>query len=257
MKANFFKTQNYIKELSVVEHIILWLNVALSLAFFIASLAVNKQAVKDWTVWVACLTSIGSIFSVMAGVKKRPLCPLLGIICSVLLIAVAWKNHLYGNMIMYGVNVVIQSVSLATWMKDSKQTGKITPKAFPTWAIIVYLIGFAILAGLFAWMEGFDWFYGFWSGGSQTEPNPVVVNIFDAITLMFILSTCLPMIKKYDWVWYTYMINDIGLMGVWIAKIVYGASNPLQCATMVTSATFMLITNILGILNWRKSKKSK
>ncbi|MCQ3908197.1 MAG: nicotinamide mononucleotide transporter [Mycoplasmoidaceae bacterium] len=50
------------------------------------------------------------MFSVMAGAKQRILCPFLGIISSIILIFVAWGNKLPGSMIMYGYNIVMQTV---------------------------------------------------------------------------------------------------------------------------------------------------
>ena len=259
MNKSFIKNQNYIKELTITEHIVLWLNVFLSVLFLVLQLILIKDAYKQWTMWLTSLVTIGSIFSVMAGAKKRALCPLLGVICSVILAAIAWKANLYGSMIMYVINIIVQACSLYTWIKGTNNKGVISPKKLKLWIVIVYIIGFIVLSGLFAWMEGQSWFYKFWSGGSQTEAYKLPIRIFDAATLMFTIATFLPMVKKYDWVWYIYIIEDICIMLTWIMKISLmklSFAELFQAITMAISAISMTATCVLGIINWKKQKRT-
>ena len=258
MNKDFIKKQNFIKELNVIQHITLWLTVFLSLSLFIIQLCIVKNAYKHWTTWCTCLATIGSVFSVMAGVKKRALCPLLGVITSIVLLAIAWDSQLYGSMIMYGVNIVVQAVSLITWIKGSDNKGMIKPKKLTWWVVILYILVFVGLTALFTWMEGQKWFYSFWS--KQGDKLPLAVRIFDAGTLMFTVATFLPMIKKYDWVWYVYIIEDICICLTWLLKICLIQSSTqevLQGITMIVSALSMTATCILGIFNWKSNKKSR
>lgn len=256
MKTNkftdFVKKQNYIPELTIAEHIILWLNVALSLSFFIVQLA--KGQYDQWTTWLTFVATVMSIFSVMAGAKQRILCPFLGIVSSILLIAIAWGNQLPGSMIMYGFNIIMQTVVFINWFRTSKNKVTIQPTQLKLWIVLLYILGFFALTGLFAWMEGQYWFYNFWF--NQEEPLHVSIRIFDAVVLMFTVAAFFPMMKKYDFVWWIYIICDVGIATTWALKaILVDDQDIFNCWSMFISGLSMTATCILGMINWRKSLK--
>lgn len=257
MKNKFIYNQNFIKELSVKEHIILWVSVALSLGLFIAQLVCVDNAYKDWTTYVATFSTIVSVFSIMAGIKKKILYLYLGIVANLLLICINWWFYNYGSMITYIFNLVIQVISLFTWGKNNK-TGVIQPKKDKWWFILVYLLSFLLLAALFTWLFGLEGFSKFWSGDPQTKPKQLVLRIFDALALVYILAVCYPMITKKEWVWYPYVIVSSSMIVLWILELCMRPLNlkdKLQAYTLIINSTDMLICNILGILNWKTNKK--
>lgn len=256
---DFVSKQNYIKELSIVEHIILWLNVTLSVTFFIVQMILSSadKPYAQWTTWLTLISTVMSVFSVMAGAKQRILCPFLGIICSILLIFVAWGNQLPGSMIMYGFNIIMQTVVLINWYRTSKNKVSIEPTQLKLWAVILYVLGFFALTALFAWIEGFQSFNRFWFH-TDDKPMPLVIRIFDALVLMFTVAAFLPMMKKYDFVWWVYIICDAGIATTWALKAsLLSDQNTFNCWSMFVSGLSMCATCILGIINWRKSLKSK
>lgn len=203
---------------------------------------------------ITCAMTILSIFSVLAGVKKRILCPFLGIICSIGLILVAWYNKIYGNMIMYGVNIIINGFTLFTWLKTSDNKIDIKPRDAKCWHCIIYFIILLGLSILFTWIQSFEWFYRFW-GNWQKEASPLWIRFFDSCTLIFTIGCFIPMIKRYKQVWYVYLIVDIALLITWLLTITM-TNVPkdvfLTGLSMIVSSISMLITNIFGILNWSK-----
>lgn len=254
---DFVSKQNYISELSIAEHIILWLNVALSLSFFIAQMVMfrDKQPYAQWTTWLTLISTIGSVFSVMAGAKQRIICPFIGIICSILLIAVAWGNQLPGSMIMYGFNMVMQTIVFIIWYRTSKNKITIQPTQLKLWFVIVYIIFFFGLTALFAWIEGIEAFSQFWF---RADPMPLPIRIFDAMVLMFTIAACFPMLKKCDFVWWIYIICDTAIATTWALKATMVADeNIFNAWSMFVSGLSMCATCVIGIVNWRRSLKNK
>lgn len=250
---DFVAKQNYIKELSIAEHIILWLNIGLSLTFFIVQMVLSQASkpYAQWTTWLTLVATILSVFSVMAGAKQRILCPFLGIISSIILIFVAWGNHLPGSMIMYGYNIVMQTVVFIIWVKTSKDKKTIQPTQLKLWMVIIYIIGFFGLTALFAWIETIPAFSQFWF---KAKPLPLVICVFDAMVLMFTLAALVPMIKKYDFVWWVYIICDIAIAMTWALKAtILPGQDKFNCWSMFISGLSMTATCILGIINWKKS----
>lgn len=249
--TTFVKNQNYIPELSVVEHIILWLNVACSLAFFIAQLSMGDFA--NPSLYLSFVASFISIFAVMAGAKKKIICPFLGIVASIFLIALAWFQHVYGSLIMYGINIVMQIWSFVTWYKSSKNKINIQPKDVKWWIALLYLLIFVGLTALFTWVESIPGFVHFWSGNPQAVPEELSIRIFDSANLMFTLACFIPMVKRYDKVWYTYIISDLAICCLWLTKGIL-APTVFTNWTMFISGLCMTITCFLGLINWQKSK---
>ena len=165
-------------------------------------------------------------------------------------------------MIMYGCNIVIQTWSLIAWIKNQNKNRKgiVQPSKTRWWIILIYIL---IVAGItvgFAFIEGIEGFYKFWSGGSVTEQQPFIMRLFDATNLIFTLACVFPMIKRYNWVWITYIICDIGIAGTWICKAILDSHSlvqQFQCWTMVVSGLGMLATCIVGLFNWNKALKNK
>jgi len=249
MQKGFWKKQLYIKELSLIEHIILWSNVILSVALFIAQIIVEKSY-GQWVVWLTLIASIMSIFSVMAGVKKRPLCPLIGIVASMILLPIAWYKQIYGTMIMFGLNIIIQTVSFITWMKNANnKTATITPKEVQWWQAVIYLVIIVGLIAVFAWMEHFQWFQDFMSGQKGIDIPPIQNRIFDAAVLMLTLGCCLPMILRLKGVWIMYILNDAAQVCLWICKICQQPSD-FSSWIMLVSVSGLLATSILGLVRW-------
>lgn len=255
--VDFVAKQNYISELSIAEHIILWLNIALSLAFFITQMVLSSadKPYAQWTTWLTLIATILSVFSVMAGAKQRILCPFLGIISSILLIAIAWGNELPGSMIMYGFNIVMQTIVFIIWVKTSKNKISIEPTQLKLWIVVIYIIGFLGLSALFAWLEGFEWFSQFWF---KDDPLPVPIRVFDAMVLMFTVAAVFPMIKKCDFVWWVYIICDTAIAMTWVLKAtMMPRQDQFNCWSMFISGLSMTATCVLGIINWRKSLRNK
>lgn len=252
---DFVSKQNYIKELSIAEHIILWLNVALSISLFIAQMVLSKddKPYAQWTTWLTLISTVMSVFSVMAGAKQRILCPFLGIICSILLVAVAFGNRLSGSMIMYIFNAVMQTIVFIIWFRSSKNKITIQPVQFKLWFVIIYIIGFIGLSALFAWIEGIDAFSQWWF---DKAPLPLPIRVFDAAALMFTVAACFPMLKKCDFVWWIYIICDIAIAMTWALKAsMIADENIFNAWSMFVSGLSMCATCVLGIINWRKSLK--
>lgn len=253
----FLSKQNYLKELTILEHILLWLNVITSLVFFIIPLCWGKWA--EAKTWLACISSILSIFAVMGCAKERVIGPFFGFVASILLIALAWINHAYGSMIMYCINIIIQGGSVIAWSRASKDKVSIAPKHVKTWITIIYLAVFVGLTGLFAWVEGLPGFVEFWSGGSQTIPESWPVRIFDSAILMFTIAGLVPMFKRYDLSWYTYIFANTAICLLWLTKgieaIQSGTGNQFDCWTMFFSGLCMTAVDFIGLFNWRRSIK--
>ncbi len=253
--VDFVAKQNYISELSIAEHIILWANVVLSLTFFIVQLAYFKTY-GQWQTWLTFLSSVISIFSVMGGAKKRIICPFLGIIASILLIIISYGNRLFGSMITYCFNMLMQAVTLVIWYRTSTDKVSIKPKHWQWWLVLIYIVGFLGLSVLFAWIEGIPTFCDFWNDGQQQE---WYLRLFDAMLLMFTIAAAFPMFKKYDFVWWTYIIADIAMAAMWITKGIQATSLEEQFHdwTMLVCGLSMLATCILGLINWTKSSRNK
>lgn len=259
MKKNkfidFVKRQNYIPELTIAEHIILWLNVALSLTFFVVQLVLSSadKPYAQWTTWLTLIATILSIFSVMAGAKQRILCPFMGVISSIFLILVAWGNKLPGSMIMYGYNIVMQTIIFINWLRTSNNKVTIQPTQLKLWLELLYIAAFFGLTVLFAWVEGIDGFSEFWF---NDEPLPLSIRIFDAMVLMFTIAALLPMLKKYDFVWWVYIICDVAIATTWALKAtLLPEQDEFNNWSMFVSGLSMTATCILGMINWRKSLK--
>lgn len=251
--GSFIQKQNFIKELNIVEHIIVWTNVLAAIVFLIIQLAVLKLY-GEWSTWVAFVASITSIFSVMAGAKKRILCPVLGTIASVLLFFIAFRQKLYGSMIMYAFNMVVQIITAIIWIKESNDKVTIKPRHVKPWVALLYLAIFAGLTALFTWIEGLEGFCKFWSGDETVTSSSLPIRIFDSAVLIFTIATVIPMFRTYDQVWWVYVIVDIALVCLWITKGIENTDPKQQYviySTLVTNIA-MLATCVAGIFNWSK-----
>jgi len=259
MKKGFFTNQNYIKELSVVEHIILWLNVGLSLVFFIVQLAWLK-AYDQWPTWLAFIASVVSIFSVMAGAKQRVICPLLGIVASIFLIFVNWNAKNYLMMIMYVLNIFMQLSSFIIWLKGSNDKISINPKHAKWWVCLIYFVVMVGFIAFFSWMDGQSWWIKFWTFGLKEPIAPTMAErIFDACSLVFMIGCLYPQLKKYDQVWYVYILNDVAMLVQWSLKAAYATNNVdlFTALTLIISTVCMTATCILGLINWKKVQKKQ
>lgn len=253
----FAREQRFIHELTPFEHIILWGGCAASLIIFIVQVSLFPEAVKDWATWFTLVATIMSVLFAISGGKKRVICPLFGLIGAGLLMATSWKNHLFGLMIMQFVNIVTQTSSLILWFKHSSRTYTIEPKGLKPWFIAIYMAIFIGLAFLFAWLEHFDWFYKFWSGGTQTSAHPYHIRIFESLGLMLILSGVYPMVQGYKLIWYIYFFADIFQALAWAFKAVdhIGGTEPYMvftCWSTFASTICLMISCFVPILGWRK-----
>lgn len=265
-KTNRFKSfvskQNFIKELNVVEHIILWCGCAICLTCFITEVVLFKEAIKNWVTWLTMISSILSIAFLFAGSKKRIICPIFGLIGAIFLFAISWQKHLYGFVIMQTCNIITQTVTMITWSRSSTDKGTIEPKRLKTWVSIVYVSCFIGLAFLFAWIESLEAFYKFWSGGTQTEPKSYPIRLFESLSLMFIIAGFFPMIKGYSLIWWLYAVSDITMATTWVLNAISLSGSGLtaevfNCWSTFASNICMLSTCCVSIYNWRKSNSKE
>lgn len=255
--VDFVKKQNFIKELKLYEHIILWTTCVLSLAFFITQLVLFKDAITDWTIWLTMFASISSIMFLISGSKKKIICPIIGLIGAIFLFATSWERHLFGFVIMQGCNIATQIVTLIFWVKHSENKSTIKPKRLPLWFVLVYTAIFVGLSFAFAWMEGQDWFYKFWSGDPHAISQPYSIRIFESLSLMLIVGTFFPMIKGYSLTWWLYAMCDVTMAITWLLRALTSAEGGLvpevfNCWSTFASNICMLVTCVIPILNWRK-----
>ncbi len=260
--ANFVKKQNFIKDLSPIEHIFLWTGCGICLIIFIVEVSLFKESASNWTTWFTLFSSILLIMFIYAGSQKRVICPLLGIIAGAFLLSVSWKQHLYGLMIMQCINIIIRIISLIMWKRNAKDTGKIKPKEIKWWIAIIYIAVFVGLSFLWAWMEQFDWFYKFWSGGSQTEPKPYPIRIFESLSLMFVIANIVPMIKGFKFTWWLYLLCDASTAITWALTATmsqYSGLTPeiFNCWSSFASYICMMASCSLAIINWYWPIKGK
>lgn len=252
---DFVAKQNYIKELSIPEHIILWTNVVLSLTFFIVQLA-WLHTYDQWPTWLSFLASVISIFAVMGGAKQRIICPFLGMIASILLAIIAVHNRLFGTLITYCFNFAMQLTTLIIWYRVSNNKVSIQPKHWKWWWVLIYIVGFIALSLLFAWIETFPNFQEWWFNG---EKQPLHLLVFDSMLLMFTIAAAFPLFKRYDFVWITYIIADAAMAAMWITKGVThtDVADQFNDWTMLVCGLSMLATCIVGLINWMKTSKNK
>lgn len=259
---NFVVQQNFIKELNIREHLILWLGCLVCLACFVAQVILFKSAIKNWVTWFTLISSIFSIMFIFAGSKKRIICPILGLIGAVFLMAVSWQKHLYGFVIMQACNIITQTVTLITWSRSSANKITIEPREMKLWISIIYVLFFIGLAFIFAWVESLEGFYGFWSGWTQKEPKPYVIRLFESLSLMFIVAGFYPMIRGYTIIWWMYAAGDITMAITWVltALTLFGSGltpDVFNCWSTFTSNICMLISCFVPIYNWWTVKQDK
>ncbi len=258
--SDFVKKQNFIKDLSLIEHIFLWTGCGICLTIFIIELCLFPSEASDWITWLTLFSSILLIMFIYAGSQKRIICPLLGIVAASFLLAISWKKNLYGLMIMQGVNIITRIVSLIMWKHSANDEGKIKPKEFKWWIVVIYITIFVGLSFLWAWMEQFDWFYKFWSGGSQTEPKPYFITIFESLSLMFVLANIVPMIKGYQFTWWLYILCDASTAITWALTATTGqysgfTPEAFNCWSTFASYICMMASCSLAIINWYRPVK--
>lgn len=258
--SDFVKKQNFIKELSTIEHIFLWIGCAICLIIFITQVSLFHEAATDWITWLTLFSSVLLIMFIYAGSQKRVICPLLGIIAAAFLLAISWKRNLYGLMLMQGLNIITRIISLIMWKVNAKDTGKIKPKEVKLWIFLVYVAIFIGLSFLWAWMEKFDWFYKFWSGGSQTEPKSYPIRLFESLSLMFVLANIVPMIKGYQFIWWLYIMCDACTAMTWALMATtqkLPTAQMFNCWSSFASYICMMSSCVLAIVNWYKPIKKK
>ena len=260
--SDFAKKQNFFKDMSKLEHIFFWTGCSICLIIFIVQVSLFHEALTNWITWLTLFSSILLIMFIYAGSQKRVICPLLGIIAGAFLLAISWKQNLYGLMLMQGCNIITRIITLIMWTHNSNEVGKIKPKEVKPWIVLLYVTIFIGLSFLWAWMEKFEWFYKFWSGGSQMEPKSYPIRLFESLSLMFVLANIVPMIKGYKFIWWLYIACDATTAITWALTATTGQFSPLSpeafnCWSTFASYICMMSSCVLAIVSWYRPAKKK
>jgi len=249
----FWVKQNFFKELNLIEHIVVWTSLAVTIAIFVYDLTIKYFQPYPY---LAFLASILNIFSVAALIKRKPLFPLLGMIASIVIVPVCWHEHTYAMMFMYEINVITLLISFITWTKNSDKTASVKPRTVKWWQSLIYCLILAALIGLFTWVEGLQ-SYQDWMAPEQT-PKPVAIppwyfRMFDSASLMISVGMLVPLALRLKNIFPLYIAGNAVQIATWIIKL-SAKPGDIHAWMLLINVFVFLAFNILGIINWRKSE---
>lgn len=128
--------------------------------------------------------------------------------------------------------------------------------------ILVYVAIIIGLSFLFAWVEGLEGFYKFWSGDPNATCQPYVIRFFESFSLMLIVGTFFPMIKGYRFLWWLYAACDVTMAITWAIRGITSADvgftpEIYNCWSTFASNICMLSACIISILNWNMPNRKR
>ena len=251
----------FFKSLSKFEWSILTINLIIGITLSILNIFLKNNE-HFWMPYIALFATIFSIISCIFAAKKMILAFPTGIMGSCCMIPINYFSGLFGLMIMYAFNIVMQIILWIIWYRSSHNKISIEPKQTTWFVCIIYLVTLCLLTGILAYIETFSWFQSFWN---KDNVNSTTINltsikiikiIFDAAGLIFTMGVFYPLIKKYNQVWWLYLMIDCFSLIVWIINV---CENPKNFTNwfMIINALSMTSLSLVSMKNWKVKQETK
>lgn len=248
----------FFKSLTKFEAGVLLANLAIAILLSILNIVFIKPKESEpiWPPYIAIFANILSILSCIFAAKKMILVFPTGIICSCFMIPINYVQRKFGLTIMSGFDIIMQIVLWIIWYKTSDNKIDIKPKKASVLVCIIYFISLCICTGVLTYVESFEWFQKFWENGSayDTSPQDVAQMFFDAGVLIFTIGVFYPLIKKYNQVWWLYLLMDVFGIIVWSLELVTEPTNNVTAWFMITNSLSMTSLALVSMRNWKTTQ---
>ena len=172
--------------------------------------------------------------------KGKTLSYIIGLVSCVLYIVVSFQNKYYGEIIItLTMSIPIMIFGMISWIRNQDSTKTVIVNKIKAKELTFLIVSQVVM------------FWGYY----------FMLKAFDTESLIISsLSICVSFFASYlearrsDLCFFMYAINDIILICLWIMPIVYGDMSALA---ILVSPCLMLISDIYGIFNWKKIKKTQ
>lgn len=247
--------QVFIKSLTKSEICILLVNLVVGINLSVLNIFFGKNE-APWAPYLALFAMFCSITSCIFAAKKMILAFPMGIIGSIFMIPINFVNGLIGIMIMYIFNCIMQIILWIVWYQTSDNKINIKPKKATALMCIIYFLCLCTCTTIFTYIETFSWFQDFWNP-KLAEQNKIIDAVdvarlvFDAGTLIFTLGVFYPLTKKYNQVWWIYLLIDLFTFIAWIIVICKDGLNNFTAWFMIVNALSMTSLSLVSIHNWK------
>lgn len=250
--------QIFIKSLTKFEICILLVILVVSIIFSVLNIFFGESR-ELWEPYLALFAMLCSIASCIFAAKKMILTFPIGIIGSIFMIPVYYIQNLIGLMIMHIFNCFMQIILWITWYKASDNKINIKPKKATALMCIIYFLCLCVCTAIFTYIETFPWFQNFWTRKTDgvmelnvsVESINVAKLVFDAGSLIFTIGVFYPLIKKYNQVWWLYLLIDLFGLIVWTIKLCNGEARNFTAWFMIIKILSMTSLSLVSMHNWK------
>lgn len=189
---------------------------------------------------IALISAIcGISYTILAG-KGKISCYIFGLCGTLCYAYLSYKNHLFGNLMLYMLYYFpMQIIGIFKWKKHlQKDTHEIIKTSLSTKERIIYFIAAVGFSGIFSYILM-----------RTGDANPYI----DSITTIFSVIGLLLTIKRCIEQWYIWtVVNGLSVI-MWIEAYLQGSN----CfATIIMWSTYFVL-GIYFLYTWKKALKTK
>lgn len=246
--------QVFIKSLTKFEICVLITNLVVGITLSVLNIFYGNNK-NTWTPYLALFAMLFSIISCIFAAKKMILAFPTGIIGSIFMVPINYVNGLIGLMIMYIFNCIMQIILWIVWYKTSDNKIDIKSKKASTLKCAIYFLCLCICTAFFTYIETFEWFQNFWCQDPQQEKSLGIIDVtklvFDAGTLIFTIGVFYPLIKKYNQIWWLYLLIDLFTFIVWTINLCQKGVNDFTAWFMIINTLSMTSLSLVSLHNWK------
>lgn len=251
----------FLKKLTKFEVCVLLTNLVVGITLSVLNFFFGKNSELPFLPYLAFVALIFAIFSCIFAAKKMILAFPCGIIGSVFIFPIILFNGMFGQMIMTCFNCIMQIVLWIVWYKTSDNKIDIKPKKANVWVCVIYLIGLFVCISILTYIETTsEWFQNFWQKGiMKSKDTQSIIDkqeikitkiFFDASILIFTFGVCYPLIKKYNQVWWMYLLIDCFTLIVWTINVCQNVKD-FNAWFMIAKALSMASLSLVSMHNWK------
>jgi nicotinamide mononucleotide transporter PnuC len=248
-KKHLFKKIFFFWDWSIFEKLLLLINFVVTLGLLIYQCYIGGYT--DWRVWIAFISNIFNIVSVILATKKMLSCFVWGIIAVIGFGAVSLGNKEFGNVLLYWAFYVIsQIIAIYLWNKHKDNKNLVKPTNIKLWHLLIILISTVGLIIGFFFIERIPSFQNWWYHNENI--HSWYHNLLDASVLMLSIMMTVFTWLRFRQRWIISIVVDSCQVSLWSIQLVEGSLTNMSAAIMIVSSITMLTCAIYGVINWRK-----
>lgn len=190
--------------------------------------------------WIIILHTVLCLLTVFTQAKAKLITQILGILAFSLYAFIAYKNSLFGEVIIYATVVIpFYIYGIVNWFKNKDKQNEVvlikTNISKKEWLIMIVFLSI-ISVGIYFLLKFLN-----------TEQ--LIVSTLSFVTM---IPSIYLLARRSKWNQICFLINDLFLMFMWLILIVQGN---YQLITILVCFVYQTIYDIYGIIEWGRLEK--